>query len=134
MKRKIDVFCIGLLSLVVLISFWNNFRFVSNHMTSEDANLGVALSGFPFSLLMLATTIHFLLAKKKRLAGMVYIIAAPLLMVFEVIIYVLQDVRSPISLIMMLILYFIVFIFGYVQAQRTFEAEKGNEIEQLQKQ
>jgi len=101
-------------------------------MASDDANLGIALSGFPFSLFMLATTIHFFLAKKKRLSGMVYVIAAPILTLLEVIIHFLQESGSLIRLIMMLILYFIVLIFGLMQIQSAIEDEKERENEKEQ--
>jgi len=119
MKRKIEIFCICLVILVVLISFRNNFVFFFNHMAGNDANLGVALSGFPFSFFLLVITVHFLLEKRKWLSGMIFILTAPILMFFELIIHFLRDDPSVIRIVMMYALYSAAIVFGIMQSRRA---------------
>jgi len=124
MRRKIEIFCACLMVLVVIMSFRNNFIFFSDHMATDDANLGIALAGFPFSLFLSATIAQIFLEKNKYLAGMIFVFMAPLLIIFEVVIYALQDFPSLFRLIMMILLYAAALIFGLVQVRRALKEKR----------
>lgn len=123
MKKILDIFSICLMILVVVISFRGNFRFFFDHMAHDDANLGIALSGFTFSLLLMCIAIVFLLWKRRRLSGLICLIMAPILVAFEVIIYLLQDSPSLLNVVAMFILSLLIFIFGLFQLNQKDEAE-----------
>jgi len=123
-RKKVEIFCACLMTLVILVSFWNNFTFFIDHMATEDSNLGLALGGFPFSIFLFATMAQVFLEKNKHLAGMIYVITGTFLILFEIVIYILQDFPSLLRLVAMIVLYAASLILGLIQVRRVREEEK----------
>jgi len=105
------------------VLLWQDVTFFFSHMSSEYPNLGIALMGFPSSLALLCGSVHSLFDERKRVSGILLVIAAPVLLIFELVIHFLQEFPIMFNLVIALIFYIGMFIVGCIEVKKASKNE-----------
>lgn len=114
MNAKLEKWVVYFYFFMVFAMLWQNIAFFFNHMSDDYSNLGIALSGVPFTLVFFCLAIQLLFRENRRAIGIVYVIGMPLIFLLELIIYFLQDYPLMFGFIISLLFYLAFFIMGCV--------------------